>query len=439
MLVFLCLKKIEYELSFVMEDVLKIIFANVFDVDARASGLVCTQWHRIMKKQYPWRLHRLRDAFILFDMFPDKEWDYSELCCGEEFPWELIIVHLSKPWNWSYLSYHAPIELVRRRPDLPWNWSNLSSDIMGITRDDLCNPSLLWEMYELSRRQDMVEFAIANQDFAWDWREMSWITDPSIVEKNPSLPWNWIALSGNNFMTIEFVEMHPEFPWNHKILLSNIGIAHHGYDAHRDWHWNWDELIDQWSSSDIIPPLSAIKDNPYRNWSGIDQNAFTLDQLEEIRDSIDIDTGELSYRSDINFNDVMNRDLPWEYDYLGANLNIDPIYVIQNPHLPWNWYLFSDRSDITPELIKSYPDIPWDMEGLSLYNWDSVVDAGECHHISHDSISRSKCVSWDMVNSTMNNIRWNWKILSFNRMIRWQDIADNPDHPWDWSVISSRY
>jgi hypothetical protein len=51
--------------------------------------------------------------------------------------------------------------------------------------------------------------------------------------------WNWLSISSNSNLTMEYVEAHPEKPWNWNCISMNPNVTMEYIEAHPEKKWNW--------------------------------------------------------------------------------------------------------------------------------------------------------------------------------------------------------
>jgi hypothetical protein len=103
----------------------------------------------------------------------------------------------------------------------------------------------------------------------------------------------------------------------------------------------------------------------------------------------------------------------WNTLKLSSNPNITWKYVRNNPHKKWSWALLSSNLLIPLEKIAKYNTVNWD--------WERV--------------SKRSDINIDVVFKYQNIIRWNWRNITMNKGIKWEDITNNPTLPWNTSYM----
>ena len=97
-----------------------------------------------------------------------------------------------------------------------------------------------------------------------------------LLTAHPDQPWDWVGLSSNPNMTMEFVMAHPDQPWDWDGLSSNPNMTLELVMAHPDQPWNWSGLssnqfkYDRWLQRIHINKMkkfrAKIKSFKIKNW-----------------------------------------------------------------------------------------------------------------------------------------------------------------------------
>ena len=90
--------------------------------------------------------------------------------------------------------------------------------------------------------------------------------------------------------------------------------------------------------------------------------------------------------------------------------------VIKNPNLPWNFDFLSANIHVTSEFIKQNPDLPWQWNYTSLNISIGTRDESE----RFVDLMRNAYKEYSNITKAVAN-----KIIEIN-----------PDKPWDWNAIS---
>lgn len=179
-----------------------------------------------------------------------------------------------------------------------------------------------------------------------DWNYIWMSENPNLtlnyVLERPNVTWHYKDVGSNsNIRPVEFFD-HPELPWLFSDLSGNPNLTledlNHPEDRQR---WDPRRLAENpaftWEDLLTIPHLIGDHYDDYVN-----NPNFTLDELPLVQAKTD----------NIIF---LSSDHPC--------LTFD--YVLEHPGLPWNWELLSSSLPLTVEDILSHPELPWKWRGLS--------------------------------------------------------------------------
>ena len=210
----------------------------------------------------------------------DLPWDYQGISANEKITIDDIIEHPDIPWDYYGLSRHIDVNFIYANPALPWNYHELSGKAalwFILDNLDYCldysylssNPNLTidfilehldknWEWEDLySNPNIMLEDLITNnlqfkdkyafqrvypdycvenlQDL--DWKIISEYASMDCIKKYMAWSWNYISLSMNPNITIDFILENKNKSWNYDILsaLPSISLE----DVLNNWDLPW--------------------------------------------------------------------------------------------------------------------------------------------------------------------------------------------------------
>lgn len=189
-----------------------------------------------------------------------------------------------------------------------------------------------WNMYNLTINPGIDLNFIDNNDFDWDWNNISYRKDmtQSFIIKNQRKIWNWIGLSYNKCLDIDFV-INSRLPFSNNIL-SEIAKMKDILEF-PNYYWNYNNLSKNINLS--FDFILAKKD--LLNWKKIGkQNSITQEIVER------------------------HPNLPWNYKELSKNINISFDFVKKNITKNWDWYYLSCNPSIKSEDILNNLDMPWE-------------------------------------------------------------------------------
>ena len=269
----------------------------------------------------------------------------------------------------------------------------------------------------------------------------------SDVISNPKLKWNYLSLTHNCNIPIDYIiETIKKYQWhlstvferiqlNHLTQLSELGIK-------IDYH-----LL----SRNFRIPFSYVMKHKNKDWN------FPL-----VIDYILTEYDYWNYLEECN--EILSHYTGYHYAYYFKNLSIGFIYelskqyggfksiLLQKANLNFilntytsqsltfiEWATISLSEIITCSDILSHPELPWYYANVS-----SRVDMTIPMYLylsSHgysciDKLSSSKCITMtDVIENP--SLPWKYDHLSLNPNITWQIINNHPDLPWDYECIAS--
>ncbi len=249
--------------------------------------------------------------------------------------------HADKPWNLYYLSKNPnlPFQYVLDHPEKPWEWDELENPNIPL-QYVLKHSEIPWDWYGLSRYASFQDF-LDHPDLPWDWKGLS--LNPNVpfryVLDHPKLPWNWYNLSTH--VPFQHVLDHPKLPWIYDGLSRNPNLSIQYVLKHPDKPWRWLTL----SKNPNVLFQHALDHCVFRNWA------------------------QLSWNPNLPFQYVLDHpEKPWDWYGLSFNTNVSLQDVLNHPELPWKWEWLSMRVSIKDVL--DHPELPWDWNGLSVNKFD---------------------------------------------------------------------
>jgi hypothetical protein len=280
-----------------------------------------------------------------------------------------------------------------------------------------------------------------------------------LILEYPINDWDWMTLSCNPLITLDFIDAHPEFPWHWGCVSSNQNLNIDYVIRHANREWNWDRVsanpsitwadvqahqtlpfeYDHLASNPSISPdgilyrLSSkgfenLSRNPRMRWDIVHANLHRAWMF---------DWTEICSNPGIKWCDIYNNidgDW-WEMDDVSANPNITWKIVESHPNLDWNWSMLSANPGITWDDIRLHPSKEWD--------WDSVI---ENPNITLEIVeSNNKPWDWYLVDYTMTSYDsfktrgWVTGGRSQNPNLTFEDVKKGIEEGWrwDWFIMSS--
>ena len=233
-----------------------------------------------------------------------------------------------------------------------------------------------------------------------------------IIEENLDLNWDWMGITYNPNLTINFIKKYQDKFKNHWSGISqNENI--HMEDIENNLDLDWDFEYISTNPNLTINFIKKYKDK--MNWYFVSGNKnMTLDIIELNLDLL-WDFSGISYNSNLTINLIKKYpdQIWWDWDKISANSNITMNDIEENPEYPWNYELISENPNLTEDFISKHLGDNW--------NWLSI---SENPNITFDIVQRN--LNWP----------WNWSILSRNPNITCDIIESNFDSSLDWNGIS---
>ncbi len=296
--------------------------------------------------------------------------------------------------NWNYISHNLSIA---------WNWYYISQcDFITwpIVRD---NSHLLWNME-----------IICSRDF---------IT-PAIVNSNPKFPWCWgsnnsqgtnsYGLSANSNLTLDFVKSNITRPWNWIDLSSNCNV-----------NINWIHEL-----SKICYDINMVFDNSPYPYIMIPSDYYRSSK------SIPWCWSRLTSNKGIKWIDIVsNLDLSWEWRWMHCRDDVTIKIIMQYKHLSWNWHLISYWTTLTWKIIVNNKEIPWTWAIISAHpnvTLDIIKNNPNApwrwYYVSHNVN-----ITWKDVISNLH-LPWDYNGMSLNPNLKYQPFY-YINLPWNWEKI----
>lgn len=169
------------------------------------------------------------------------------------------------------------------------------------------------------------------------------------ISNNPEIDWDYLSVSKNKDLTLEYVLEHPDKKWNKRLITRKLINEKRWEFLERHIGWDWD-----WNLLSFYVPISIFANNPDKDWlwTGISRR---IDLTEQII--------------------LDNPDKPWVTDHFKERFTKN--LVMELPHLDWNWYNMDRMSYFHWDLVRAYPEKHWawkDLGGLDYVPSDVFLD-----------------------------------------------------------------
>ncbi len=303
----------------------------------------------------------------------------------------------------------------------------------------------------------LIDFVVSNLDKEWDFNALS--KNPNItwsdVQRYQELLWNKYALTANPNMTWDIIIEH-YIPANiKKYYISNfleksaVPYFHHSLETLIDLrslsrcpNITWQIVQNnQWFPWNY----SALSMNPNITWAHVKKNPDRPWSYSNLSSNPNITIDII----------IKNLDKPWDFLQFSSNINVNMTIVRMYPNLPWSYKELSDNQNITWTDVKEAPDKPWDYNKLlrnpnikrsdlcefpKEYNMDflSTLPYWLRTCIANENISKETTMNANLFNfkSRDYSYDYDYRIVSNHPSVSLKMIADNPDLPWNFDVVS---
>lgn len=299
-------------------------------------------------------MRRLNILKKLFELYPQAEWDYSQLSRSSTVNIDIVDKHLDKPWNWKCLPYNPNISLqdiknnpylfenlkyLQRNPNMTLEYFKSIQNDRTQWRGILCNKTVTLPEIEnyicvtmktlilkhekwcyISKNPNItMDFVLLHIKQDWLWNSLS--TNPGIqlhdIIKNPDLKWDWSYISMNPNITMDFINKNLDKEWNWRALSENSAITMHDIADNLELPWNW-----LWISLNPNLTIEFVKQFENKDWYWFDVTCNPGIKIQDIMD---------------------NMHLPWHINRLWSNPNIT-IHFIKKYIQCVDWTMLSYNS-----------------------------------------------------------------------------------------------
>ena len=253
-----------------------------------------------MESYTKWRGNELEKIFL---EYPHEWWDWIGLSLNESLT--LKMLRMNKPWLFNLVSNRKFItkDIINEFKDRSWDkralWDNSS-----LSNEDLKSLGIDYG-YRRFNREDIgfkdrnIKEIRENNEWAGLGYQISycdmnglireWIDEMDLninilssnstittkfIEDNVDLPWNWLRISENKCIDIQFVKKYKErLDWNR--VSENGGIRMEDIEDNLDLPWNWRSI-----SANPNLTLNMLKKYKEKEWYFllISENKFLYDE-----------------------------------------------------------------------------------------------------------------------------------------------------------------
>jgi len=291
-----------------------------------------------------------------------------------------------------------------------------------------------------------------------------------LVDRYPSMPWNWNQLSMNPAITFKFIIDHKSLQWNINNVSRNISITE---DDILSSQYNWNlvglftnpnlsygfykkYMIDHpcvlyidWALLSANPSITTmdIIDYPSHPW-----NDKFLSANPNITSNFILNEGStrtwyapnVSANSGITKRDIVKSSLrslfEWDYLNLSINPNLPLAYVDSNINKNWNWFEISKTASMLD--IERFHNFKWNSDSMSMNSnitMDYILEHGDTKWNKRYILTNSSI----KLNNVYEHLDWFAldapdikKYLSSNASISFDWVSDNINYI-DWDRLSN--
>lgn len=233
---------------------------------------------------------------------PELTWDYLEMIGNPNITIDIILDNFKKFLSnvrgmldegyeeamlWSNISEKLHLTYEVLKMDLPWNYNSMSDNKTLPMQYVIDHPELEWDLLALAiggRATREVFNAISGRNLTG--YELGTRFDPSEVSDDSNHPFKWYNISGNPWLTSDFVKDNLQKDWNYYALSMNPALN--------------------------LELASLLKDK--LNWFLVSQSIWVTLELV-----------------------LKHPELPWNWYGISLNQNISWQDVAKNMNRPWDW------------------------------------------------------------------------------------------------------
>ncbi len=329
--------------TFMFDDtiILNILQYTSSGKDYKNACLVSKQFYQIITKLFPGGNKFVNHLLTLLKLYPDENWDYTELSLNVNISMDYISQHLTKDWNYKVLSANPSIKItdiinypiLQKYPSCLSNNPNITLDFV------VSHPKISWDYCKLAKNANIPIEYLMNiyrkcPDKFYDLGSISFNPNITmdIIENNTDIPWDYFCLS--QYVNINVIANNINKPWNFSKLSSRRDINFTTVINNLDKPWDWKLL-----SSNSAITIDMVKKYPELPW-----DHFYLTINRSMTESIMNDNLDIVWaKNAFNVHDCDEACL----DNPSKSCNLYNIvkwhHVVNYPHLNWDFRLLSNN------------------------------------------------------------------------------------------------
>jgi hypothetical protein len=245
---------------------------------------------------------------------------YNNISMYNNITLEMIKELREIQWDWDTISGHNNItlEMIKNNPDLPWDYEGVIGN-KNIKFDDLKKYIIkeinINEINWIKEVQETDKLLTGESLTLRTLQMNKGITEEDIIN-NPEINWNYIWLSSNCNMSLDFVLKNKELDWDVDMLFSRPTTT-------------WDEIKNGELFYDDYD-----KENLLSNFS-----EYTKKQISKNKNT----TLEII---------LNNLHEDWDWDYVTINPNVTLEIINNNPDKKWNKKILYRNPNVSIEELK---------------------------------------------------------------------------------------
>jgi hypothetical protein len=318
----------------------------------------------------------INSIMALLELYPNKDWEYKELCQREDIPLD-------------YIKNNTKFQLSKLalRKDVDWNFIVNHPEIKWESEDIACNPNLTIDIIRDNLNLDVMESNVIRTKnpkyydflsvFMMSGTELARNpnTTIEIIRANPDIDWDYEEYSSNPNVNIQTVKNNPNYCWRPKLLQDNPNISLKDmYDNQKFFDYDFNRYsYEEMDKKLRLEGIAMYDDGIHSRFS---------EESEKELDSIIQNTFKVN--------------------------NIRKFYVKEDVyiHIDGTYYM-------TLKMVNTYKKIDW--------VWSSII---ENIGVIPEEVFKDE---------TLHDMRYP---LSYNFNLTWKDVRNQPDSGWNWKSIS---
>ena len=230
-------------------------------------------------------------------------------------------------------------------------------------------------------------------------------------ELNDKLQWD--SISRNPNLRIDTLRTYRNYPWNWYSVTAKIQLTPSQYQQNPEIPWDTDSLM-----MNPCFDSSWYQLFPKKQW---DCQSYSKNPQLQVATVL------------------ANRDLPWNWDYVGLNQTVTPA-IWRRHHLPLTWWGIGKNPNMEWDVLTRNPYKWYDLSSHPQLTWervknleDQLRNQGQEPHWNYTQLGANPNISWKII---QDNPERPWGGTGWSQNLTWEIIQNNPEFPWDWAQLS---